>query len=731
MKIKKNIKKNNNIPPKTDNNQSKKEPESQVFKEYEEAINLGRTMAAPINIKTGQYQYYVTNTIPVTDAKIASLAQKAMPFYRFANVQDYNKQIEDGIAKGKPRTEATETNQHPVSHLVRKALENELVVENIKLKDIHYTARLDIRDAKTLAAAHKSLLRRVIDDNEQNNKVEEINYFNAKRINRNAVKNIPHHDPLPVIAAPLLTEFDVKLSVPARPLIDINSNRALNANYADTVLTPQVDAADADRRRNVITSAEQLNDKFAEMEDVLNIDPNEMRDDYMRTFNMTIQQFAEGFENYEPRYGNNRKDAIYMLTDVIYYISNEDLYKVAEPLNDGTVYIGCMHVPKEYYTTKKLITFTNGNDASIEGSMVITTKTRDTEHETIYSNQALMLMEMLGNDHIYQHDVRFPDLATKRMHIIDTSEDTDFALKLIVQRRVDCGATYYISFKIVKITKPKLNDLLDDESMFDHEYINNLRQHIMMAEDQIEVEKENLPPMPQQFDPRMPRHLMIRDMHHRAEKKYKPAILAAVYQKPPEKMINPNYIPRGKAAAKLREVQNEANRIESTIQIANEFKNQFIIYRAKNGRVFTYHQMMNLTLTAIKEDFQITNVKSELINKITTKITLAQKIDADLLRSLVLYINREDPSLPIDTVITIIVKCISDNLTIEKQIYAIKNLQLTSLLNSFKEDEIKTLPQSLVQSFLQGKMFTYLKNKIYTTLKINEKVANSNMKLDF
>lgn len=91
---------------------------------------------------------------------------------------------------------------------------------------------------------------------------------------------------------------------------------------------------------------------------------------------------------------------------------------------------------------------------------------------------------------------------------------------------------------------------------------------------------------------------------------------------------------------------------------------------------------------------------------------MAQKVDGQFLRSLLNFINREKPTLPIDSAISLLTKCIYDSAKIETQIDLLKDAGITTMINKIKENKVQKIPTTLWESFMTGNLFKYLKIKI-------------------
>jgi hypothetical protein len=153
-------------------------------------------------------------------------------------------------------------------------------------------------------------------------------------------------------------------------------------------------------------------------------------------------------------------------------------------------------------------------------------------------------------------------------------------------------------------------------------------------------------------------------------------------------------------------------KVEQPPTIIQKHGPHYYIVRSKNGKSIDTAIMFKKSIQEIKERYQITPADENLINRVSTKIALAAKIDAQFIRALLNYINRENQSLPIDAALSLVTHCLCQVMNAEAQISLLKDSGIVTMLNSIKTENIAKVPNSLWRSFITGNLFKYLKIKI-------------------
>jgi hypothetical protein len=118
---------------------------------------------------------------------------------------------------------------------------------------------------------------------------------------------------------------------------------------------------------------------------------------------------------------------------------------------------------------------------------------------------------------------------------------------------------------------------------------------------------------------------------------------------------------------------------------------------------------MKKSLKNIMDTCEITSIKPALINKVNAKLMIAPQIDAQFIKNLVIFMNREEPSLPIDVLTSIISQCLYTTVDTETQVTLMKQAGITGMINDLKTQQIETVPTSLFESIFTGKLSSYLK----------------------
>jgi hypothetical protein len=466
----------------------------------------------------------------------------------------------------------------------------------------------------------------------------------------------------------------------------------------DTILTPMEDATDADRVRRIENLVEEQN-KFIKMQQ------KELKERYslqnmeelkIRTRKQNIQQFAKNFGDFVPRYNNKPEDTLFIFTDILYYVDDEEIYKLAENLNDGVFGIATMHIPKHLDTKTHPIIFPGcdeNDQAFIEGKVRIVPKKVNYKQSKYTIYETKMVMEMEGNDHTYTHQIKYPELRERRFTVLEPLKPHPFIIKAVVEEKIDTGATYYMSIKLIKITDYKYQDIItieDYESQGEYEYYETLFN---------QTHNGNV-------------ETFLRETHKymafKALMAQSPIMIEnSTYLKYIEKIVDV------KGTKKTIMVLNETLE-EKTKQTAATFEeaNNYYVVRRKNGGSVDTSVLFTKSMRKIKNQYEIKSIEPSLINKINTKLTLAQQIDAQFIRSLISFVNKENTTLPIDATMSIISTCLYKVLDVETQIALMKQAGVTQMLNEAKLDKLKLVPTSFREAIFTGNLFNYLKIKI-------------------
>jgi hypothetical protein len=394
------------------------------------------------------------------------------------------------------------------------------------------------------------------------------------------------------------------------------------------------------------------------------------------------------------------RNALVNLTDVIYYIPNDDLYEVADYLNDGTIMVGTMHIPKTLTTEPQYIQY----GETIEGVMNIY---EDTPLEEIVGEQVMMplthtkmVMKMNGNKNPYYHPIRFPELNNTDSYLIPASQNRDYILKIHVVQRIDMGATNYIRFSIDKHT---IGQAPQD------------KQHLLIPTGLIYTTDHG-------------KHAKyIRDVNRQYNDRRRGNIAEAAeaynyeFNNPPQYNVTVD---------KIKVTGNTIIGPQKRTIIDNRGRDYYAYYR-KDGRFFNFSVNFKLDPN-FANDFTIKKIDPKLISRATVKLLNMPKIDKENLITIINFINKDAPELQInDAVIPLVARLLDDLLSAEKKIYVLNKWKTTDLINKFKSNEVKIKPESLWDAIKNKCAAEYIELKIKDILKINEQYDEMNPLQDF
>jgi len=582
---------------------------------------------------------------------------------KFVTYEQYNSEMKQKNPNFTPLQAPRETNKHQISHHIRSIAENSNIIENVKfLPD------------KTSILGYK----------------------------------------------------------PSRRIIDINASRILMAGLNPIILCPNNEAADTDRNRSVIAAVDNYEKKinnmltdeeirqltkeyaefnykthnkrkvydengyfqyenleFKEPEDMMReVIEDEDRDEYeVKTSEQNLVEFFQA-EHDQPYLPN----ALVNLTDIIYYLSKQDLYDVAQHMASGTIMVGTAHVPKYLDTQEHFIQF----GTKIEGKMQIVPN-QATDKDTALASECTMFMKMAGNDTMYVHKLDFMEYLHANMEedFITCATHNDFILKMIPIERYDCGATYYIRFKILKIEQPKDTDLILPSYM-GPEITAALRESARRLD-------QNQSPFMIINEVRDTLHYdqRIKDIAMNVVKIYKT-------KKPTKKA--PNCIPYEQMLPK--EVFLKDGKYYFTKKVST--KNAINVIRLAVEDTTQY-------IAAIKEV-----VDPILVNKLVNKICMMTTFDKLSLKSLITYVNQQAPKYSIpQQVIPLLAEVLRQSLQAEAQMDALLQSDLVTTLNQIKGGEFKIEQYELPKITSYQKIVKALKHLFYHEKPINEQRAST------
>jgi hypothetical protein len=359
---------------------------------------------------------------------------------------------------------------------------------------------------------------------------------------------------------------------------------------------------------------------------------------------------------------NPQRPYLINLTDVIYYITNEQLYDITRNMLPGTVIVGTAHIPKYLDTSKHFIQF----GTKIEGSVQLSSNAMNAFENKYPLRNVTMTMKMDGNDTPYIHSLQYLEYLHLDMtadFIINSAANDNFILKVVPIEKYDSGATVYMRFKIIKIANPTAEELIIDH--FNNQYTGSILDRFRR-----ELNAEH----------RLPLSAIIRDM--------KDTLADLGYEYPRYVINTDGKITDIKLAKTLRTkaIPHERYIKEVFLKDGNYYFTKTI--RDMDKRI---HKIRIQIKNQAEQIAEITSAASpELINKLVNKITLMDHIDARNLKALITFINTQEPKYNIpNQVIPLLAEVISQTLSTETQLSSLLSSSLVNTLNSVKNGEFK------------------------------------------
>jgi len=332
-----------------------------------------------------------------------------------------------------------------------------------------------------------------------------------------------------------------------------------------------------------------------------------------------------------------------------------------------------------------------------EGFVKINPPESTSDMKAISWEKGTFVMKTAGNDHYYSSQIRLPELITQDAVVLrqPANQNYPFILKLVVNNRIDTGATDYISFKIYKIEKPLYHDFMDEDMA------NNPLKYFLLKT-QIENHANNQEGQ--------------ETWQHQATRLY--------YDLKEHQTLIPNPYYVKTFVDKVKELFKPKD-ISGLFNIKRNQKS-YILYKQHGGlfRSYTY-KTVNINTT----DLDTYTVEPKLINRICVKITIAPEINRQLINTLINYINNENPSLSVDQIYSIIVYCTNSVLDLEGKLTVLNNIGLTKEVNSLKNSEYKLLPNGFVDAFFKEQLWNFIKFKLVTSLGLGINMDNNKDKM--
>jgi hypothetical protein len=234
-----------------------------------------------------------------------------------------------------------------------------------------------------------------------------------------------------------------------------------------------------------------------------------------------------------------------------------------------------------------------------------------------------MVMRMEGNSHTYYHDLHMLQITNQHTNIIPTDEKRSYILKLIVDDRYDCNGTQYVRYKIEKITKPTLQDFMTTE-------VTNAANQATVVQ-MVETYRG------------LVRRMEAGPQYRELDDKEK----LVAYQDVIEGMLKyyQKYISKPVSIDLTNTSSNFDAIADPNIGETNAMiiDGRFLFTRKRVGRIFNYYTQVYHTIPRQLSEADITEPDHELVQRVVTKIVLANKFDCTLIKTVVGMINKEKP----------------------------------------------------------------------------------------
>jgi len=581
-----------------------------------------------------EYYDYYKYMRPETDFNVKLL--NGITNVKFVSYQEYNAYRRKQNPDFNDIMPERETNPHHISHYVRSIAENSNIIENVK----YYTDKETTLQLKTD--------RKIID-------------INSTRILNAGL------DPILILNRMDYTDDD--RIIKCKSAIQRFQNKINETITEDEalVIESQLNRFEYDKKfreeiwdeelQKIVKEKPEYKD-FATL--LREVKEQDNRDYTIQTQETSLQEAIQALPADDPQ-----KPYLINLTDIIYYLTNEQLYQIARPLLPGTIMVGTAHVPKYLDTSKHFIQF----GSKIEGTVQLSSNIMNSSQPAYSFNNITMTMKMDGNDTPYIHGIKYLEYLHIDMSsdfIINYAQNDNFVLKIVPLEKYDCGATYYIRYKIIKIHNPKAEELIIEQ--FNSEYTGSILKSF--RKDLAEPPERRLP-------------------------------LAAIITEMKVTMSQLGYDYKNSvhnSDGKKTDIQLAKNNFNiKTLPCESYVKEVFL----KDGNYYFTKTVSDMDkrihkIRIMVEDQkqQIADIKSavspELINKLVNKMTLMEKLDTKNLKALITYINTQEPKYNIpNQVIPLLAEVISQTLKTETHLNKLLNSSLVNTLNSVKNGEFK------------------------------------------
>jgi hypothetical protein len=412
-------------------------------------------------------------------------------------------------------------------------------------------------------------------------------------------------------------------------------------------------------------------------------------------------------EDYEV---DNFEDLLILMTDVAYYIPDDDFYQITEFLNPGTVIVGSMHIPKKLTTEPQVLTYSGANEGILR-----LVPTDDTYEDAklagmINPNHTDMYMYTKGNKLAYHHPLKFPYLANNDDYLIpqNTKKLYPFLLKVHVHQRIDTGATDYIRFSITK-------EVYNEDNIKDY-FINKAHLHTYTTNEQF--------------------HKHRIDIQNEWNKSIRNKVGDTAYlynlidPKPENLMVKMHGTAPNEIEVEGLQEPLQIEEPEEKAHIEKDCDGSYILYTRRDGRLFNYYEQLKTNAQFLR-DIKGTKISPSLINKVQVKLHNLEKIDRENLIAVLTYINKEDPMLSVnDAAIPLLANCIKDVFNASVQMKLMEKWKKIDWINRFKTGKVDIKPESLWAAIKQKKAITYMSIALRSALRINPAIKDDITGLD-
>jgi hypothetical protein len=597
--------------------------------------------------------------------------------------------------KFQPIMPCKNTNQHNISHWIRSIAENANITEKIKyFKDenefcgFRFTRKvLGINDSRILLSGIPTIqltpslsaddeerqlncrtklqnfndsLNNCLSENEAKQLKNQLYVFDKESKNIRFTKHYEGEEQVFVIPQPIEQQTRMQNIINAR------RNHQPHHDIFEGTLQEYFEIREDD---NLIRPAQ--NEEILDRQNHPIINNSENSED----------EESEHNDDEEQQHHEIDHNVLINLTDVIYYLSNDDLYRIADKINyRGAIIVGTAHVPKYLDNDTHFVQFDN----IIEGEVTISPNTYNHNTTRYMIEDCAMVMKMKGNHYPYCHPLRYMKYLHANMKsdiILPLNTNPDFILKMVPVEKFDCGATYYIRFEIQKFPNPVPADYLTGDILSSeaHAYMREVNKYI---QDNPDARPNTIARYARSILEINVSEQYTRECREPNNDQYVNDVLYKIhYRANPLASFN---------------VDNTKGKLQLNQTVITVPENYVI---KKDGTYFFTKTVNNENKTTVYRmdapDIKYlvaydTAIPTELVNKIQSKFLLAETIDKSFIKEMIAFAQQQCPKLSItDKLIPMIAKIMQDILEEEKAISVLYKSNLTNLINSMKLDEFE------------------------------------------